>query len=176
MYEPVPLNWPTEVLIQMTRYPARKTTRNGRRPVRPRTTASARRREAPTSSTRRRNWDGSDRTGSPRGPGALRPGERRLHTGATRPRGRPPGRPARYGRDRWHTGFVDALGVGGLLGQVEGRTAADVLAWLSTTPLSWRNSIRHVAIDMSATYRAAVLTGHGLRASWRTRRSDLAAT
>ncbi|MFI1569150.1 transposase family protein [Streptomyces sp. NPDC020490] len=31
-------------------------------------------------------------------------------------------------RDRWHTGFVDALGVGGLLGQVEGRTVADVLA------------------------------------------------
>ncbi|MFE0513586.1 hypothetical protein [Streptomyces sp. NPDC058964] len=25
-------------------------------------------------------------------------------------------------RDRWHTGFVDALGHGGLLGQVEGRT------------------------------------------------------
>ncbi|HKT05378.1 MAG TPA: ISL3 family transposase [Rugosimonospora sp.] len=62
-------------------------------------------------------------------------------------------------RDRWHTGFVDALGVGGLLGQVEGRTVADVLAWLSTTPLSWRNSIRHVAIDMSATYRAAIRTG-----------------
>jgi transposase len=30
-------------------------------------------------------------------------------------------------RDRWHTGFVDALGSGGLLGQVEGRTVADVL-------------------------------------------------
>jgi transposase len=62
-------------------------------------------------------------------------------------------------RDRWHTGFVDALGVGGLLGQVEGRTVADVLAWLATTPLTWRNSIRHVAIDMSATYRAAIRTG-----------------
>ena len=62
-------------------------------------------------------------------------------------------------RDRWHTGFVDALGVGGLLGQVEGRTVADVLAWLSTTPLTWRNSIRHVAIGMSATYRAALRTG-----------------
>ena len=62
-------------------------------------------------------------------------------------------------RDRWHTGFVDALGVGGLLGQVEGRTVVDVLAWLSTTPLTWRNSIRHVAIDMSATYRAALRTG-----------------
>ncbi|MEU6092784.1 hypothetical protein ABZ865_39725 [Streptomyces sp. NPDC047085] len=28
-------------------------------------------------------------------------------------------------RDRWHTGFVDAAGHGGPLGQVEGRTAAD---------------------------------------------------
>ncbi|MFI6118988.1 transposase [Streptomyces sp. NPDC051064] len=62
-------------------------------------------------------------------------------------------------RDRWHTGFVDALGVGGLLGQVEGRTVADVLAWLSTTPLTWRYNIRHVAIDMSATCRAAIRTG-----------------
>jgi len=62
-------------------------------------------------------------------------------------------------RDRWHTGFVDALGTGGLLGQVEGRSVADVLAWLATTPLTWRKSIQHVAIDMSATYRAAVRTG-----------------
>ncbi|WP_043262654.1 ISL3 family transposase [Streptomyces sp. CT34] len=62
-------------------------------------------------------------------------------------------------RDRWHTGFVDALGAGGLLGQVEGRTVADVLAWLATTPLAWRNSIEYVAIDMSTTYRAAVRTG-----------------
>ena len=62
-------------------------------------------------------------------------------------------------RDRWHTGFVDALGTGGLLGQVEGRTVADVLAWLSTTPLTWRQHIRYVAIDMSATYRAAMRTG-----------------
>jgi hypothetical protein len=30
-------------------------------------------------------------------------------------------------RDRWHTGFTDALGTGGLLGQVEGRTVADAL-------------------------------------------------
>ncbi|MGI5509195.1 ISL3 family transposase [Streptomyces sp. CA-106131] len=62
-------------------------------------------------------------------------------------------------RDRWHTGFVDALHASGLLGQVEGRTAADVLAWLSTTPMTWRKSIRYVAIDMSATYRAAIRTG-----------------
>ncbi|MER7960197.1 transposase, partial [Streptomyces sp. NPDC096030] len=62
-------------------------------------------------------------------------------------------------RDRWHTGFVDALGTGGRLGQAEGRSAADVLAWLSTTPLTWRKKIRYVAIDMSATYRAAIRTG-----------------
>ncbi|MGX4692333.1 ISL3 family transposase [Streptomyces sp. JNUCC 63] len=62
-------------------------------------------------------------------------------------------------RDRWHTGFVDTLGTGGLLGQVEGRTVADVLAWLSTTGLEWRKNIRYVAIDMSTTYRAAVRTG-----------------
>ncbi|WP_409467917.1 ISL3 family transposase [Streptomyces sp. HC307] len=62
-------------------------------------------------------------------------------------------------RDRWHTGFTDALGTGGLLGQVEGRTVADVLAWLAATPLTWRKSIEYVTIDMSATYRAAVRTG-----------------
>lgn len=56
-------------------------------------------------------------------------------------------------------GFVDALGAGGLLRQVEGRTVADVLAWLSTTGLEWRKNIRYVAIDMSTTYRAAVRTG-----------------
>jgi transposase len=45
-------------------------------------------------------------------------------------------------RDRWHTGFVDALGSAGLLGQVEGRTVADVLAWLSTTPLTGKLHVR----------------------------------
>ncbi|MEU5538565.1 ISL3 family transposase [Streptomyces sp. NPDC020362] len=64
----------------------------------------------------------------------------------------------RLTRDRWHTGFVDALDHGGLLGQVEGRTIADVQAWLSATPLTWRKNIRHVAIDTSATYRAAIRT------------------
>ncbi|MET7609146.1 ISL3 family transposase [Streptomyces avermitilis] len=62
-------------------------------------------------------------------------------------------------RDRWHTGFVDAHDCGGLLGQVEGRTVADVLAWLATTPLTWRKNGRHVAMDMPATYRAALRTG-----------------
>ncbi|WP_206352693.1 ISL3 family transposase [Streptomyces sp. Z423-1] len=61
--------------------------------------------------------------------------------------------------DRWHTGFVDAFGVQGLLGQVEGRAPSDVLAWLATTPLEWRRQIRYVAIDMSPGYRAAIRTG-----------------
>lgn len=61
--------------------------------------------------------------------------------------------------DRWHTGFVDAFGVQGLLGQVEGRAPSDVLAWFATTPLQWRRQIRYVAIDMSPGYRAAIRTG-----------------
>src|SRR5207302_77577 len=65
----------------------------------------------------------------------------------------------RLTRDRWHTGFVEALGHGGLLGQVEGRTVADVLTWLATTSLAWRKCIGYVAIDMSATYRAAIRIG-----------------
>ncbi|MGY0489439.1 hypothetical protein [Streptomyces sp. WG-D5] len=35
-----------------------------------------------------------------------------------------------------HTGFVDALSYGGLLGQAEGRTVADVLAECSVTGLA----------------------------------------
>ena len=65
----------------------------------------------------------------------------------------------RLAADRWHTGFVDAAGQGGLLGQVEGRAAGDVLAWLSTTPTAWRQRIHFVAIDMSPSYRAAIRTG-----------------
>lgn len=61
--------------------------------------------------------------------------------------------------DQWHTGFVDAGGSGGLLGQVEGRAPSDVLAWLASTPVQWRRAIRYVAIDMSTGYRAAVRTG-----------------
>ncbi|WP_409471406.1 ISL3 family transposase [Streptomyces sp. HC307] len=61
--------------------------------------------------------------------------------------------------DRRHTGFVDAFGVQGLLGQVEGRAPSDVPAWLATTPLPWRRQIRYVAIDMAPGYRAAIRTG-----------------
>jgi transposase len=61
--------------------------------------------------------------------------------------------------DRWHTGFVDAAGTGGLLAQVEGRSAAAVTGWLADQPAAWRQSITHVAIDLSASYAAAVRAG-----------------
>jgi transposase len=58
--------------------------------------------------------------------------------------------------DRWHTGFVDAAGTGGLLGQVEGRSSAATIAWLNAQPESWRAGITHVCIDLSASYAKAV--------------------
>ncbi|MDT0345934.1 transposase [Streptomyces litchfieldiae] len=61
--------------------------------------------------------------------------------------------------DRWHTGFVDAAGHQGLLGQVEGRLPSDVLAWLAGIPKPWREQIRYVVIDISPGYRAAIRTG-----------------
>ena len=39
--------------------------------------------------------------------------------------------------DRWHTGFVDAAGTGGLLAQAEGRTSAATIAWLNAQPETW---------------------------------------
>jgi len=58
--------------------------------------------------------------------------------------------------DRWHTGFVDAAGTGGLLAQVEGRTSAATIKWLIAQPEPWRAGITHVAIDLSAAYAKAV--------------------
>jgi len=58
--------------------------------------------------------------------------------------------------DRWHTGFVDAAGTGGLLAQVEGRTSAATIAWLNAQPQPWRAGITHVTIDLSAAYAKAV--------------------
>jgi len=58
--------------------------------------------------------------------------------------------------DRWHTGFVDADGTGGLLAQVEGRTSAATIAWLNAQPATWRAAITHVTIDLSASYAKAV--------------------
>jgi len=58
--------------------------------------------------------------------------------------------------DRWHTGIVDAAGTAGLLGHVEGRTAALVATWLQSQPQAWREGISHVTIDLSASYARAV--------------------
>lgn len=59
------------------------------------------------------------------------------------------------GRGRWHVGLVDLTGGAGLLGQVEGRTAASVSTWIEAqTP--WRNGVQVVAIDMCAVFKAAV--------------------
>jgi transposase len=58
--------------------------------------------------------------------------------------------------DRWHTGFTDLTGDQGLLGQVEGRSAADAGAWLAAQTPSWRAGVQIVAIDMCSAYRAAV--------------------
>ena len=58
--------------------------------------------------------------------------------------------------DRWHTGFVDSAGTGGLLAQVEGRTRAATIAWLNAQPTSWRAGITHVSIDLSASYAKTV--------------------
>jgi transposase len=58
--------------------------------------------------------------------------------------------------DPWHVGFVDAAGRAGLFGQVEGRTAEAVEAWLAGQDASWRSGITHVAIDMCASFRAAI--------------------
>jgi transposase len=57
--------------------------------------------------------------------------------------------------DRWHTGFVDAAGTGGLLAQIEGRSAAATIAWLNAQPAAWRAGITHVTIDLSASYAKA---------------------
>ena len=41
----------------------------------------------------------------------------------------------RLAADRWHTAFVDAVGTGGLLGHVDGRTSAKVAEWLEQQPI-----------------------------------------
>jgi transposase len=60
--------------------------------------------------------------------------------------------------DAWHIGFVDATGGQGLFGQVEGRNATAVAAWLKAQPAWWAASIRYVAIDLCATFRSAIRT------------------
>ena len=58
--------------------------------------------------------------------------------------------------DPWDTGFVDLGGTQGLLGQVEGRTSAAVTDWLCEQTSQFRHAVRHVVIDPSAAYAAAV--------------------
>lgn len=58
--------------------------------------------------------------------------------------------------DPWDTGFVDLAGDQGLLGQIEGRSAAAVRQWLGEQSEAFRAGITHVVIDPSAAYAAAV--------------------
>jgi transposase len=57
--------------------------------------------------------------------------------------------------DRWQTGLFDSAGGHGLLGAVEGRTAAATAGWIEARPAAWRAGIRAVTIDMSTIYKAA---------------------
>ena len=63
---------------------------------------------------------------------------------------------ARVLADRWHVGFTDLLGGGGMLGQVEGRTSDDVAYWLASQSPAWRDRIRVVAIDMCTVFVSAI--------------------
>jgi transposase len=58
--------------------------------------------------------------------------------------------------DRWQSVLVDAAGGHGLLGQVEGRAGADVIAWLSARDPAWLAQVSWVTIDMSSVYKSAV--------------------
>lgn len=58
--------------------------------------------------------------------------------------------------DAWDTGFVDLDGSQGLLGQVEGRTSACVIEWLTARTPQFREAIRYVAIDPAAVYAKAI--------------------
>ncbi len=60
--------------------------------------------------------------------------------------------------DAWHIGFVDASGGQGMFGQVEGRNADSVATWLTGQPDTWKQQVKYVAIDLCATFRAAVRT------------------
>ncbi|WP_349816956.1 transposase [Frankia sp. Cppng1_Ct_nod] len=57
--------------------------------------------------------------------------------------------------DCWQTVFIDSTGGHGLLGAVEGRAKAPVIAWILAQPPAWRARIWAVTIDLSTLYRAA---------------------
>ena len=58
--------------------------------------------------------------------------------------------------DPWATGFVDLATGQGLLGQVPGRTSADVRRWLAARAAEFRAAVRVVALDPAAPYAHAV--------------------
>jgi transposase len=58
--------------------------------------------------------------------------------------------------DCWHVGFVDLTGGHGLLGQVEGRNAQVVRAWINANSDAWRAGVQYVAIDMCTIFKSAV--------------------
>lgn len=58
--------------------------------------------------------------------------------------------------DPWETGFVDLAGEQALLGQIDGRSAAAVRAWLAARSGEFRDRIATVVIDPHAGYAAAV--------------------
>ncbi len=55
----------------------------------------------------------------------------------------------------WMTTFTD-LSTGRVIGVVDGRDSASVQSWLKAQPRWWRQKVRTVAIDPSASFRAAV--------------------
>src|SRR5437868_4816918 len=57
--------------------------------------------------------------------------------------------------DRRHRSFVDLSSGQGLLGQVEGRRADVVIAWLNERGPAWTAGVEVVAIDMSTVFKAA---------------------
>ena len=58
--------------------------------------------------------------------------------------------------DRWHIGYVDLTGGNGLLGQVEGRNAASVSAWIDGHGQNWKDAVAFVAIDLCSIFKAAI--------------------
>jgi transposase len=58
--------------------------------------------------------------------------------------------------DRWHVGFCDLSGGQGLLAQVEGRTTAAVIGWLTARTQVWREQVKAVAIDMCTVFKSAI--------------------
>lgn len=58
--------------------------------------------------------------------------------------------------DRRHIGFVDLTAGNGLPGQVEGRNAASVSAWIEAHDASWRAAVAIVAIDLCSISKAAI--------------------